>query len=176
MRINEHRRQTHNDEIKRKTQLGKKSIQFFATGFGSGLIPIAPGTMGTLMAIPFYLGLKNLSLPFYALFLLVSFGIGVWLCSRASKFLCAQHHVNLPDHPSIVWDEMVGFWLTMFAIPFSTLNILIGFLAFRLFDIQKPWPIGWVDKKMTSGLGIMLDDVLAAVYANIVLHIFIHFY
>jgi phosphatidylglycerophosphatase A len=147
----------------------QKLIYFFATGFGAGLIPFAPGTMGTLVAIPFYIGLQKLSLIAYAILLILSFIIGIWLCSLASKPL-ATH-----DHPSIVWDEMVGFWLTLFAIPFSLLNLFIGFLAFRLFDIQKPWPIGWVDKKVQGGLGIMLDDVLAGIYANLTLQIFVHF-
>src|ERR1700722_17915808 len=114
----------------------QKIIRFLATGFGAGLIPFAPGTMGTLVAIPIYLFIYNLPLISYIFFLLFTFGIGIWLCSEASKSLSTH------DHPSIVWDEMVGFWLTMLAIPFSALNILVGFLAFRLFDIQKPWPIG----------------------------------
>jgi phosphatidylglycerophosphatase A len=147
----------------------QKLIHFCATGFGAGLIPFAPGTMGTLIAIPFYLLIYKLPLIFYAILLILSFTIGIWLCKEASKSLITH------DHPSIVWDEMVGFWLTMFAIPFSGLNILLGFLAFRLFDIQKPWPISWVDKNIKNGLGIMLDDVLAAIYANLILQLFIFF-
>lgn len=148
----------------------QKWIHFFATGFFSGTIHFAPGTMGTLVAIPFYLILQTLSLPLYAIFVLITFLIGIWLCGEASK------PFKTPDHPSIVWDEMVGFWLTMFAIPFSGVNLLLGFLAFRLFDIWKPWPIGWVDKKIHGGLGIMLDDILAAIYANIILQILNHFF
>lgn len=146
----------------------QKIIHFFATGFGAGLIPFAPGTMGTLVAIPMYLLIKDLSLIPYIIFLIVTFLLGIWLCSEASKPL-ATH-----DHPSIVWDEMVGFWLTMLAVPCSFLNILIGFLAFRFFDIRKPWPIGWVDKKIPGGFGIMLDDMLAAVYANLTLRLIIY--
>ena len=147
----------------------QKLIHFFATGFGAGCIPVAPGTMGTLVAVPIYLFIHNLSLTFYAIILILSFSIGIWFCSEASRPLAVH------DHPSIVWDEMAGFWLTMFAVPFSGLNILVSFLAFRLFEILRPWRIGRVDRKVQGGLGIMLDDVLAAIYANLTLRIFIFF-
>jgi phosphatidylglycerophosphatase A len=149
--------------------LKQKTIHFLATGFGSGNSPLAPGTMGTLVAIPPYLLLQRLPLALYALVIVCAFIVGVWLCEQASKPLKTH------DHPSIVWDEIVGFWLTMFTIPCTWLSVLIGFLVFRWFDIQKPWPIGWVDKKIEGGFGIMLDDMLAAVYANVVLRLIYYF-
>jgi phosphatidylglycerophosphatase A len=143
----------------------QKIIHFFAAGFNAGLLPWAPGTLGTLVAIPFYLLLQNISLTFYAILLILAFIIGVWLCDKAAKIS------GITDDPAIVWDEMVGFWLTMFAVPFSFWNVLLGFLLFRLFDIWKPWPIRFIDANLSGGLGIMLDDVLAGIYANICLQV-----
>lgn len=149
----------------------QKSILFLATGGGVGRIPFAPGTMGTLVAVPFYVLLSHLSWVHYVLWLFLSFGFGVWLCSAASQYLNADKAILTHDHPSIVWDEIVGFWVTMLAIPCSYGMILIGLFVFRFFDIYKPWPIGWADKTLPGGLGIMFDDILAGVYANILLHI-----
>lgn len=148
----------------------KTWIHFLATGFGAGLSPFAPGTMGTLVAIPLYLLLQWLPLSIYAIVTIFAFLIGIWLCEKTS--LSLKTH----DHPSIVWDEMVGFWITMFAIPCSIFTVLLGFLLFRGFDIQKPWPISWVDKNIQGGFGIMLDDMLAAIYANLLLHMIHYFF
>ncbi len=134
-------------------------IQFLALGFGSGLAPKAPGTFGTLAAIPVYLLLATLTPSFYALAVLVMTIAGFYICGKAADDL------GVHDHPAIVWDEFVGFFITMFMIPISWQSILVGFLLFRLFDIVKPWPISAVDKKLHSGLGIMLDDIIAGVMA-----------
>jgi len=138
---------------------------FFALGFGSGLVPVAPGTVGTLMAVPLYLLLIQLSPGAYLLFLLLAFVLGIALCGMTARQL------GVHDHPGIVWDEFVGFWLTMFMAPTGWLWIVLGFVLFRLFDILKPWPIRLIDRRVAGGLGIMLDDVLAGIYGLIVLQI-----
>ncbi len=140
-------------------QLLTQPSHFFAFGFGSGLAPKAPGTFGTLAAIPIYWLIADLALPLYLLWLVVTFALGVYWCHRSSVAL------GVHDHSGIVWDEMVGYWLTMLLAPAGWVWMLAGFVLFRLFDIAKPWPIGWVDRRVHGGLGIMLDDILAALYA-----------
>ena len=137
----------------------------FAFGFGSGLAPKAPGTFGTLAAIPFFLLIQDLTWPLYLSWLLVTFALGVLWCERSSSAL------GVHDHGGIVWDEFVGYWLTMFMAPKGLLWILIGFVLFRFFDIIKPWPINWLDRKVSGGFGIMIDDVLAGIYAFICLQL-----
>ena len=140
-------------------------IQFLALGFGSGLAPKAPGTFGTLAAIPIYLLLATLTPSFYALAVLVMTVAGFYICGKAAD------GVGVHDHPAIVWDEFVGFFITMFMIPISWQSILLGFILFRLFDIAKPWPISFVDKKVSGGFGIMIDDVLAGIFALIIMQL-----
>jgi phosphatidylglycerophosphatase A len=98
-------------------------------------------------------------------FILVTLLAGIWLCDVASRQL------GVHDHPGIVWDEFVGFWIAMWALPAEWVWILAGFLAFRFFDILKPWPVGLLDKKVTGGLGIMIDDVVAGVMACASVHV-----
>jgi phosphatidylglycerophosphatase A len=136
---------------------------FFAFGFGSGLMRWAPGTFGTLAAIPIFWLIQDLSWPLYVSWLVVTFVLGVYWCDRSSKAL------GVHDHGGIVWDEMVGYWLTMFLAPAGLWWMLIGFIVFRFFDILKPWPINFVDRKVGGGFGIMIDDILAAVYSWLVL-------
>jgi len=143
----------------------KSPVHFLAFGFGSGLAPKAPGTVGTLMAVPLYLLLVQLPLTYYVVALLVATVAGVWLCGESARLL------GVHDHGGIVWDEFVGFWLTMLMAPAGWLWIVVGFALFRLFDIWKPWPIRMIDQKVDSGLGIMLDDILAGVYALVVLQV-----
>jgi len=140
-------------------------IHFLAFGFGSGLAPFAPGTFGTLAAVPLYLLMINFSLPLYLLVTLISIVIGFWLCGKSSEML------GVHDHSGIVWDEFAGFFITMIAAPQGWQWIVLGFALFRLFDIWKPWPIHIVDRKMQGGVGIMLDDVIAGVYALAVLQL-----
>jgi len=131
-----------------------------SVGFGSGLSPYAPGTMGTIVAIPPYILLAQLELLPYIGVLITGFLLGVYLCDFTSRAL------NVHDHGGIVWDEFIGFWITMIAVP--TLNwqwILAGFVLFRFFDIAKPWPVKLADKRIGGGFGIMIDDVLAGIYA-----------
>ena len=146
-------------------QLFKNPNHLFAFGFGSGLAKKAPGTFGTLAAIPFFLLLQNLSWPVYLSWLLVTFALGVFWCDRSSKAM------GVHDHGGIVWDEFVGFWITMFMAPAGWVWILLGFVLFRFFDILKPWPINWLDKKVHGGFGIMIDDALAGIYALLVLQL-----
>jgi phosphatidylglycerophosphatase A len=125
--------------------------------------------MGTLAAIPLYLPLAKLPLMGYALVVLVSFIIGCWLCGEAAKRL------GVHDFGGIVWDEFVGYWITMFAAPAGWLWIAVGFVLFRVFDIWKPWPIRVADQQVHGGLGIMLDDVLAGIYAGLALQALAYF-
>lgn len=143
----------------------RNPIHCLAFGFGSGLSPKAPGTVGTIVAVPFYLALAGLPIWAYVLTVLLGFIVGVFLCDRTAKGL------GVHDHPGIVWDEFVGFWITMLFVPSGWLWIASGFALFRLFDIWKPWPIRVADKRVGGGFGIMLDDVLAGVYACIVLQL-----
>ncbi len=142
-----------------------------AFGFGSGLSPIAPGTFGTLAAIPIYVILAFLlNAKAYLLVVLLAFVSGIWICQRVSRDL-GEH-----DYAGIVWDEMVGYWLTMFLVPLHWFWMVLGFVLFRLFDIWKPYPIRAIDKRVGGGLGIMLDDVLAAIPAFFILQVVSHLY
>ena len=139
-------------------------IHFLAFGFGSGLSPVAPGTVGTLMAVPLYLLMARLPWVYYVLLLLVAIAIGIWLCGESARLL------GVHDHGGIVWDEFVGFWITMLFVPPEWLWIVLGFVLFRLFDIWKPWPIKLIDRQVDGGLGIMLDDIIAGIFALAVLY------
>ncbi len=141
----------------------KTTAGFFAFGFGSGLAPFAPGTFGTIAAIPFYLVLKEFSWPMYAWLVFIAFVVGVKLCNVTGGRL------GVHDYGGIVWDEFVGMWITLFLIPFSWQNLVLGFIVFRFFDIIKPFPIGWLDKRVSGGFGVMIDDVLAGVYGMVVM-------
>lgn len=143
----------------------KNPIHFLALGFGSGLMPKAPGTFGTLAAVPLFLLMSYLSPVSYALLVLLISVIGIYLCGKTAT------DVGVHDHGAIVWDEFAGFFITMFMVPVSWQSVLIGFLLFRFFDILKPWPISIADKKLTGGFGIMFDDVLAGLFALFLMHL-----
>ncbi len=134
-----------------------------ATGFGLGLSPVAPGTVGTLLGIPLALAIAPLPVLAQALLLLALFALGVWVCADTSRRL------GVHDHGGIVWDEVVGYLIAVAGLPPTALWLGLGFLFFRLFDIWKPWPIRILDRRLKGGLGIMLDDVLAGLYAWICL-------
>jgi phosphatidylglycerophosphatase A len=136
-----------------------------ATGFGVGYSPIAPGTLGTLLAIPFYLFLSQIPFPLYELTLVTFFFLSIWISEQAQKYFGKK------DDQRIVIDEMTGFLITMLWNPRTALSILIGFFLFRFFDILKPFPIRLLERRYGGGFGIVLDDVLAGVYANIILHL-----
>jgi phosphatidylglycerophosphatase A len=139
---------------------------WLACGFGSGLAPIAQGTFGSLASLLPWLLLRELSLPIYLVVLSVGFGIGVWACNVAGRAL------GVDDHRSLVWDEFIGQWialLPLLVLPASWWWIIIGFALFRLFDVWKPWPIRWLDRRVKGGMGVMIDDVVAGIFAAIVL-------
>jgi len=142
----------------------KNPIHFLAFGFGSGLAPKAPGTFGTLAAIPIYLLIAQQTLWIYLLITLIVSIAGIYICDKTSR------DMGVHDHGGIVWDEIAGYLITMIAVPFSWTAVITGFVLFRLFDILKPWPISWLDKKVGGGLGIMLDDIVAGLFALIGLH------
>ena len=136
---------------------------WLAFGFGAGLARYAPGTVGTLAAVPFAVLLKWLGGAAMILLLPALFLLGVWLCARVTRRL------GVEDYGGIVWDEMVGYWLAVAAVPLHWPWLLAGFVLFRFFDIVKPWPISLVEDHVSGGLGIMLDDVAAAIYTLVLL-------
>ena len=140
-------------------------VHLLAFGLGSGAVPKAPGTFGTIAAIPLYLLLCKLSPLLYLLVVLVLFVVGIWLCNRASSDL------GVHDHSGIVWDEWVGLLVTLWLVPPGWIWLLSGFFLFRFFDILKPWPISWLDRRIGGGFGIMVDDLLAALYAFTILQL-----
>ncbi|MCB1714193.1 MAG: phosphatidylglycerophosphatase A [Candidatus Competibacteraceae bacterium] len=138
---------------------------FLALGFGSGCAPVAPGTFGTLAALPLCWLALHLSPALYAGLTLLLAVLGVYLCGRTALALGGH------DHPAIVWDELVGIFLTMLAAPKEWYWLLLGFVLFRFFDILKPWPVSVADQSLEGGFGIMADDILAAAYAWLVLQL-----
>jgi len=153
--------------VLKMSDLFSHPANFFALGFGTGLSRYAPGTVGSLVGLPLVLIMPVQPL-LYGTVLLLLFAFGVWCCHESSL------HLGVHDHPGIVWDEIVGMLIVLYAVPHTLLYLLLGFLMFRLFDILKPWPIGWVDKQVEGGLGIMLDDVLAGLMAWISMQAIIH--
>lgn len=149
-----------------KAQLLSSPANFLALGAGSGLAPVAPGTFGTVAAIPLALLMPN-NLAIYTLIVVALFVAGVWLCDNCANSL------GVHDHPAIVFDEWVGYLITMIAVPRSLWFLALGFVLFRLFDVLKPWPIGLADKRVSGGLGIMVDDVIAGVFAAVSMQLII---
>ncbi len=144
-------------------QILQDPVLFLAFGFGSGLSKFMPGTMGTVAAIPIYWLLVQGHFWVYSSATVLVSLMGIYLCEQAAKKL--QVH----DFGGIVWDEIAGFLITMWLVPFSWEAVAAGFVLFRLFDIVKPWPIKWIDSQVGGGFGIMLDDVLAGFFAALVL-------
>lgn len=144
---------------------------FIAFGFGSGLAPVAPGTFGTLVGLPFWFVLMHLDLPYYALALVLLFVFGCWVCGESARLL------GVHDYGGIVFDEMVGLLVACTPLllmaggvqGLAWLWLLAAFALFRAFDILKPWPIRWLDRHVEGGFGIMIDDVLAGLAAAVVL-------
>lgn len=139
---------------------------WIALGFGSGLSPVAPGTVGSFAALLPWLALRELPLWYYGLALVLAFALGIWVCNWAVNALGRK------DPGIVVWDEFVGLWIALTPLlwmPRGWIWSLAGFMFFRVFDIAKPWPVSWADKAVGGGLGVMLDDVLAGLYAALVL-------
>jgi phosphatidylglycerophosphatase A len=162
MTLNEKDETTPDSQALRKVALASPS-GLLAFGFGSGLSPFAPGTMGTLVAIPFTFLLRGLGDVGFWLVLILLFLLGIKVCGHVSQKL------GVHDHGGIVWDEMVGYWLAVAFVPLQWQWMLAAFLLFRLFDIFKPWPIRQIDKKISGGFGIMVDDVVAALFTIVLL-------
>lgn len=143
-------------------------IHFLAFGFGSGLSPKAPGTMGTLVALPLVYALMHASLPVYLCSVLMLSLVGMYVCGESARRL------NAHDHPGIVLDEFAGMTVTMIAVPLELHWLLLGFVLFRMFDIFKPWPIREADHRLSGGFGIMLDDIIAGIFSCVLLHVVVN--
>jgi phosphatidylglycerophosphatase A len=144
-------------------KLLRQPVHLFAFGFGSGLSPVAPGTFGTAVAVPLVLLLHQFGWIVHATFACAAIIGGIWLCGESAR------RMDVHDHPGIVWDEITGYTVTMLAAPPHWHWLGVGFLLFRFFDIVKPWPIREADHSLTGGLGIMLDDVIAGIFAATIL-------
>ena len=137
---------------------------WIASGFGAGLAPYAQGTVGSAVALLPWLALRQLPMIAYVWALLLALAVGIWACGSAARRL------RISDHRALVWDEFLGqwiAWLPVLAAP--AWQVLAGFVLFRLFDIVKPWPLCWLDRRLKGGSGIMLDDVGAGLLAAAVL-------
>ena len=152
------------EALKEKVSLSKLT-HFLGLGFGSGLAPFAPGTFGSLVALPIILLLQFHPLWSYLVVTTLAVSCGVIICQRVADDL------GVHDHPAIVWDEIAGMLITFIALPLTPLTLLLGFVLFRFFDIVKPFPIRLIDKKVDGGLGIMLDDVIAGIFASMALRL-----
>lgn len=138
-------------------------IHFIACAFGFGALPWMPGTWATLASIPIVLALQHLPHWMYLLVTLAMILLGVFVCGVTNR------DFGTDDHPACAWDEMASFPLVMFAVPMTLFYLILGVLLFRFFDILKPWPIRWLDRNIHGGLGVMLDDVVAALFSWIIL-------
>lgn len=143
----------------------KHPVHFFALGLGTGCIPKIPGTAGTTIGVLLYYFLQPLHIYIYLSITIVMFLAGIWLCGKTAADL------GVHDHSAIVWDEIVGYLVTMLLAPTGWVWMVTGFILFRFFDICKPWPVSWADTNLQGGSGIMLDDAIAAFYSLLVLQI-----
>jgi phosphatidylglycerophosphatase A len=134
-------------------------LHLLATGFGSGLAPRAPGTAGSVMAVLLWLPMQALPVFWYVALVLACMLGGIWLCGYVAR------EMQVKDPASIVFDEFVGVWVSLFLLPAGWHWVLLGFALFRFFDILKPWPVNWLDQRLAGGWGIMLDDVAAGLYS-----------
>lgn len=139
-------------------------VHLLAFGFGSGLAPWAPGTFGTLIAVPIVWATMQAGWVAHVTFAVAACVAGIYICGASARRL------GVHDHPGIVWDEICGYAVTMLATPPTWYWLLAGFVLFRFFDILKPWPIREADHSLRGGLGIMLDDVMAGVFAAVILY------
>jgi phosphatidylglycerophosphatase A len=141
----------------------REPVHLLALGFGTGLAPVAPGTFGSVVGLAFALGLAPLGLGWRLAAALLAVLAGIWICGESARRL------GVHDHPAIVWDEVAGMMIAMLAAPAAWWGAPLAFALFRLFDIAKPWPIREIDHGMRGGAGIILDDVLAGIFAALVL-------
>jgi phosphatidylglycerophosphatase A len=148
----------------------KDPVHLLAAGFGTGCVPFAPGTFGTLVGVLLAWLMAELPWSMRAAFAALGFVVGIWICAASARRL------GVHDHPGIVWDEIVGYLATALAAPPGVGGLAAAFVLFRLFDIVKPWPIRDLDHSLHGGLGIMLDDLAAAGYAALCLLIYQYFF
>ena len=151
-------------ELRKKVSLANP-LHLLGLGFGSGLIPFMPGTMGSLAAVPIVIGLAYTTPLVFLCATVIAVVLGIVICDKTAKAM------GVHDHGSIVWDEVAGMLITFLFIPLGATNLILGFILFRLFDILKPWPISYIDKYIHGGFGIMLDDVIAGLMACGCLHL-----
>jgi phosphatidylglycerophosphatase A len=145
---------------------------WIAAGFGSGLSPLAPGTMGSLAALLPWLALRELPWLLYVLVVVCAFALGVWACAWVVRTL------RIDDPGFVVWDEFVGQWIALTPLPWMVRAWwwpVAAFALFRVFDIAKPWPVSWADRNVKGGFGVMFDDALAGFYAALVLTVLTKF-
>ena len=141
-------------------------VNFLAFGFGTGLAPFAPGTFGSLPGVLLFWLTMDFGL-YVQLGVVVALVVsGIWLCGESAR------RIGVHDHGGIVWDEIAGMYVTLLAAPISVVGWMLAFVLFRLMDIVKPWPIRDLDHRMKGGLGIMLDDLVAALYAAVLLGLY----
>ena len=152
-------------EAFRKAGFFDRCVLCLASWFGVGLLPGAPGTFGTLTAVPLVLGLNQLGEFYEGLALIFFIPTAIWCSSVCEKLL------NQNDPPEVVIDEVSGFLLTLFLLPLTWLTLCLGFVLFRFFDIAKPFPIRRLERRLTGGTGVVLDDLLAGLYANLTLRV-----
>ncbi|MBF7074706.1 phosphatidylglycerophosphatase A [Glaciecola sp. MH2013] len=148
----------------------KNPVHFLALGFGSGLIPMMPGTFGSIAALPLLFAMSFVNLYYFLAITVISFLFGIYLCGKTAA------DMKMHDHGSIVWDEIAGMMVVFIAVPINWSTLLLGFLLFRFFDILKPWPIREFDKKVHGGFGIMIDDIVAGAMACLCLHALVYFF
>jgi len=150
-------------------QVARDPVHWAAFGFGTGLLPVAPGTWGSLPGIVLWWLLPK-DIWLQAGVALALFVVGIWICGESAR------RIGVHDHGGIVWDEITGMFLTLMAVPAEPAWALVAFVLFRVADIWKPWPIRDLDHRLHGGLGIMLDDVIAALYAGLMLLILQRFF
>jgi len=160
----------HTSILRRGAFLFDRLIKFVATGFGSGLVPFAPGTAGTIVGIPIYLALSQLSWITYFVLVVAFTALACYVSNKAEKMFGEK------DTSIIVIDEMVGFQWSMFLVAPTVLHVFIGFVLFRLFDILKIFPAGYFHRRLPGGYGVVIDDVVAGMYTNIALLLIIKFW
>jgi phosphatidylglycerophosphatase A len=153
-----------------KADFVRKTALLLSSWFGAGLMPKLPGTFGTLVALPLVMVMIHLGGFYGALFLMIFIPIAIWSSGLTQRYL------GRDDPREVVIDEVAGLLLTFFLLPFSWLILFLGFVLFRFFDILKPFPIGMLEKKISGGTGIVIDDFIAGVYANLCLRLFLLFF
>jgi phosphatidylglycerophosphatase A len=146
----------------------KRLVLFLATGFNSGNIPVAPGTFGSLVALPICYIMSLVSPSVAAVTTAGMFVFAIWMAGSAEKML------NARDPGCIVIDEIIGMMITLLWLPFTLFSAVAGFILFRVFDILKPFPIRLLDRKLSGGMGIVLDDVLAGIFSHLILRVLLY--